>query len=406
MSQFLSPIANDQIIDANGNPLFGGQIETYLAGSSSPATTYTSSAGTTQHANPIVLNSLGYAPNPVWLTGGIAYKFIIKDVDGVVIRTIDNISGINDSEVSQSQWVESGLTPTYIDATSFSVPGDQTTELHEGRRLKTQNTSGFIYSTIDTATFDAGVTTLELVNDSGTLDAGLSSVAYGLISSENTSLPFTGLDAANTVALTDDGTTNSNHYLVFSNGTAGQEALLTDQTKLIYNPATGDLSGQSQVGDVKLTARNTAPPGWLKANGAAVSRTTYAALYAAIGTTYGVGNGSTTFNLPDLRGEFIRGWDDSRGVDSGRAFGSNQKGTLVAIDTPVAAVWGVTANVDGAPSQAVVGADNYTTSDYTGATLSASLPTATGIALPGDAAEGWSGVARPRNVALLAVIKY
>lgn len=71
-------------------------------------------------------------------------------------------------------------------------------------------------------------------------------------------------------------------------------------------------------------ARSTAPTGWLKANGAAVSRTTYSSLFTAIGTTFGVGDGSTTFNLPDLRGEFIRGLDDGRGVDAGRTIGSGQ----------------------------------------------------------------------------------
>ncbi len=71
-------------------------------------------------------------------------------------------------------------------------------------------------------------------------------------------------------------------------------------------------------------AMQTAPTGWLACNGAAVSRTTYAALYNAIGTTWGAGDGSTTFNLPDLRGEFRRGWDNGRGVDTGRAFGSWQ----------------------------------------------------------------------------------
>lgn len=69
---------------------------------------------------------------------------------------------------------------------------------------------------------------------------------------------------------------------------------------------------------------NVAPTGWLKANGAAVSRTTYAALFAAISTTFGAGDGSTTFNLPDLRAEVVRGWDDSRGIDIARAFGSLQ----------------------------------------------------------------------------------
>lgn len=78
------------------------------------------------------------------------------------------------------------------------------------------------------------------------------------------------------------------------------------------------------TGAVAHFAMSTAPSGWLKANGALVSRTTYAALFAAIGTTYGAGDGSTTFNLPDLRGEFLRGLDDGRGVDAGRGIGTWQ----------------------------------------------------------------------------------
>ena len=73
-------------------------------------------------------------------------------------------------------------------------------------------------------------------------------------------------------------------------------------------------------------AGGVAPAGWLKANGIAVSRATYSALFSAIGTKYGVGDGSSTFNLPDLRAEFIRGWDDGRGADPGRVFGSWQGG--------------------------------------------------------------------------------
>ena len=77
-------------------------------------------------------------------------------------------------------------------------------------------------------------------------------------------------------------------------------------------------------GAVSAFAMETAPSGWLSADGTAVSRATYANLFSAIGTTYGAGDGTTTFNLPDLRGEFIRGFDDGRGVDSGRTFGSTQ----------------------------------------------------------------------------------
>ena len=77
-------------------------------------------------------------------------------------------------------------------------------------------------------------------------------------------------------------------------------------------------------GAVMHFAMQSAPTGWLKADGSAVSRTQYPALFAAIGTTFGVGDGRTTFNLPDLRGEFVRGWDGGRNIDPGRAFGSAQ----------------------------------------------------------------------------------
>ncbi|PIT49233.1 phage tail protein [Snodgrassella alvi] len=78
------------------------------------------------------------------------------------------------------------------------------------------------------------------------------------------------------------------------------------------------------VGAVHYFAIDWAPTGWLKANGAAISRTTYANLFAALGTRFGAGDGKTTFNLPDLRGEFLRAWDDGRGIDTGRAIGTWQ----------------------------------------------------------------------------------
>jgi microcystin-dependent protein len=87
------------------------------------------------------------------------------------------------------------------------------------------------------------------------------------------------------------------------------------------------------AGAVAHFAMNTAPTGWLKANGAAVSRTTYAALFSAIGTTFGAGNGSTTFNLPDLRGRFTRNWADDGSIDSGRSFGSTQATRVNNIQT-------------------------------------------------------------------------
>jgi len=83
---------------------------------------------------------------------------------------------------------------------------------------------------------------------------------------------------------------------------------------------------EATVGDWKFHASPVIPAGWLLMNGAALSRTTYAALFGVIGTTWGQGDGATTFNLPDMRGEFARGVDMLRGADewAQRAVGSWQ----------------------------------------------------------------------------------
>jgi len=86
--------------------------------------------------------------------------------------------------------------------------------------------------------------------------------------------------------------------------------------------------GLIPVGMIAPFAMSTAPTGWLECDGSAVSRATYADLFAALSTTHGSGDGSTTFNVPDLRGEFIRGWDNGKGTDSGRTFGSSQTDEL------------------------------------------------------------------------------
>ena len=83
-------------------------------------------------------------------------------------------------------------------------------------------------------------------------------------------------------------------------------------------------------GAIQMFARATPPSGWLKANGGEVHRLDYPELFSAIGTTFGAGDGSTTFNLPDLRGTFLRGLDDGRGLDAGRTLGSYQDSANLA----------------------------------------------------------------------------
>lgn len=78
------------------------------------------------------------------------------------------------------------------------------------------------------------------------------------------------------------------------------------------------------TGSVITFAGNTPPSGFLECDGGEYSRSTYSDLFSVIGEVYGSGNGTTTFNVPDLRAEFIRGWDNGRGIDTGRSFGSSQ----------------------------------------------------------------------------------
>ncbi|WP_228533540.1 phage tail protein [Pseudomonas sp. UFMG81] len=163
-------------------------------------------------------------------------------------------------------------------------------------------------------------------------------------------------------------------------------------------------------GDIKYSAVNAVPVGWLKADGAVVSRAEYAALFAAIGITYGAGDGATTFGLPDLRGEFIRGFDDGRGIDQGRVFGSRQKGSLYPYDTTEGianGVWSASTSQNAGPaSQVAMGVDAYSTAEY--ATISlGGVDARVNYSLPGLFGDrGYSGVTRPRNVAMLALIKY
>lgn len=122
-------------------------------------------------------------------------------------------------------------------------------------------------------------------------------------------------------ASTYDGTvwrTQGLGFVPSSGGTISGNLVVTG------NLTVNGTANMAPPGSVIMWAANAAPSTWLECDGAAVSRTTYAALFSAIGTTFGVGDGTTTFNVPDMRGYFARGWDHGRGVDTGRTFGSNQ----------------------------------------------------------------------------------
>lgn len=160
------------------------------------------------------------------------------------------------------------------------------------------------------------------------------------------------------------------------------------------------------TGAVMPFAMNAAPTGWLACSGQAVSRTSYADLFAAIGTTFGAGNGSTTFNLPDLRGEFVRGVDDGRGADTGRAFGSAQAQgtqdhkhrTAQGFDSSAFYGWQDGSGNPTFGSEVVNPVTRTATSGNTSVASAARLAYTDGM-------REQSGETRPRNVALLYCIK-
>jgi microcystin-dependent protein len=114
----------------------------------------------------------------------------------------------------------------------------------------------------------------------------------------------------------------------------GQMIFETDTfAMLFWNGSAWQGAVSAPAGAIEAYAGSTAPTGWLLAYGQAVSRTTYANLFAVLSTTYGSGDGSTTFNLPDLRGRAIAGVDNMGGTDAGRLSISNTLGTTTGAET-------------------------------------------------------------------------
>ena len=155
----------------------------------------------------------------------------------------------------------------------------------------------------------------------------------------------------------------------------------------------------SPSGAVSYFASSSPPTGWMECNGSAISRTTYAALFSNIGTTYGAGDNINTFNIPDLRGYFIRSWDHGAGIDVGRNIGTTQADAVLSHNhTSGLGSGATTAFIYGGSTSGIPGL----------ATATLNTVAASSFPVVGQALTSTTGNAdsHPKNVALMACIKY
>ena len=260
--------------------------------------------------------------------------------------------------------------------------------------------------------------------DTGMFRSGANTIGFSTSGTTRVSISNAGLDVVNGLPIRLQDSSGAPFVSLQSPSSLSGNVALTLPSSItnggfLQTDGSGNLSFQIvagvPTGAVFCVAVATIPTGYLECNGAAVNRTTYAALFSFIGTQYGAGNGSTTFNLPDLRGEFIRGFDNGKGVDSGRSIGSNQSGQNLSHDHDADA--SATSNVsdpghrhnargygnddDGGNQFTGSGNNSVRNNAIEDATTGISVATNVSIDIDNDG----GNEARPRNVAMMYIIK-
>jgi len=213
----------------------GGFIYTYLARTTTATATWTTIDQTVQNGNPITLDAYGRpALGEIWLQSGIQYKFVIADSNNVPLThgTYDDISGINDVSFSQNQWITISLQPLYLTTSTFSLQGDQTGTFVAGTRLQCQETAGLVSGTVVSSSYTSPSTVITVILDNGaTLDSGLSTVSVSLLTGSPTAVPSvfgttpihvtaasTTLIGVPTTTVIVDGNTTINSFGVYDEG--------------------------------------------------------------------------------------------------------------------------------------------------------------------------------------------
>lgn len=254
-SATLLPNGQQQFLNGNGQPYASGTVTFY---SNYPTcsilkNTWSNSGQTVLNTNPVVLDSAGRAT----IFGSGTYCQVLKDSSGNTIWT-----------------KETG------DAASTSTLGWGSTSGGTAN-AQTVTVTGFASTNGQTFYFVAGAT------NTGALTLSVNG---------GSPISVVKPTPTGTAILTGNEVVTGSVIGVTYYSTTGQFQLVTNNT-----------NAAAPAGQVATYAMNSCPTGWIPADGSAVSRSTYSILFSNIGTTWGIGNGSTTFNVPDLRGVFVRG---------------------------------------------------------------------------------------------------
>tara|TARA_R100000231_G_scaffold16138_1_gene17049 strand:- start:280 stop:1419 length:1140 start_codon:yes stop_codon:yes gene_type:complete len=269
-------------------------------------------------------------------------------------------------------------------------------------------------------------------SDTGMFRSGANTIGFATSGTARVSISDAGLDVVNGLPIRLQDSSGSPFVSLKSPSSLSGNIALTLPSAItnggfLQTDGSGNLSFQIvngvPTGSVFCMAVVSVPTGYLECNGAAVSRTTYSALFAIIGVNYGSGNGSSTFNLPDLRGEFVRGVDRGRGVDSGRNVATSQgsqnashnhsvsittsttslTGTITKISETYASGGGGATGVFTKGSSAQAG--NTPSRVDSSPAGSVSIDASHNHSVSGNTANQGGNESRPRNIAMMYIIK-
>jgi len=260
MSVTLSPVAGAaaQFLDNSGNVLTGGKLYTYLAGTTTPVSTYTSSTGLTFHSNPIILDAAGRVSSggEIWLSNNVQYKFVLKDANDVLIGTWDNLVGINSNFVNYTSQEEiivatAGQTVFNLSTVTY-VPGTNSLQVFvDGVNQYDGASYAYIETDATTVTFTAGLHVGALVKFTTAVSVSAGSTNAALVTYDP---PFTS-SVATTVETKLSEIVSVKDFGAIGDGT-------TDDT-IAINAAINDNKNGATVhfptGSYKITSPITVP---------------------------------------------------------------------------------------------------------------------------------------------------